>query len=92
MADNPVPPAELPAKHASRLATRLALNELESLTPEIRKELADEHGLEIRVLSRSSRVKELLDRAGVTSTPSEATYDKVYDRTNPGYDRSYDRG
>ncbi|MBS0160841.1 MAG: hypothetical protein JSS26_19845 [Nitrospira sp.] len=91
MADQ-VPPAQLPNKHVSRLSTKLSLDDLNLLTPEIRKELVDDHGLEVRVTSRSNRVKELLDRAGLTATPTEATYDKVYDRTTPGYDRVYDRG
>ena len=86
------PPAEVPQKTPSRLATRLSLTDLESLTPEIRKELAESHGLEVRILSRSDRVKDLLAKAGVDAAPTEATYDKVYDRTVPGYDRVYDRG
>lgn len=90
--DEPVPPAVLPATHASRLSTKLSLDELNLLTPEIRKELVDTHGLEVRIISRSERVKELLAKAGVTSSPTEATYDKVYDRSDPGYDRVYDRG
>ena len=86
------PPDDLPPKHVSRLSTRLSLSELEALSPEFRKELAEQHGLEVRVISRSSRVQEMLERAGVTATPTEATYDKVYDRSDPGYDRVYDRG
>lgn len=86
------PPAELPGTHASRLSTKLSLDDLNLLTPEIRKELVDAHGLEVRIISRSDRVKELLSKAGVAASPTEATYDKVYDRTDPGYDRVYDRG
>lgn len=91
MAD-PIPPAVLPAPHVSRLSTKLSLDELNLLTPEIRKELVDSHGLEVRIISRSDRVKELLAKAGMNGSPTEATYDKVYDRTSPGYDRVYDRG
>jgi hypothetical protein len=90
--DKLTPPHELPPNHTSRLATKLTLSELETLTPEIRKELVSEHGLEVRIVSRSSRVQELLERAGIAAVPTEATYDKVYDRSNPGYDRVYDRG
>jgi hypothetical protein len=92
MADDITPPSELPPKHVSRLSTKLSLDDLNLLTPEIRKDLADNHGLEVRVISRSDRVKELLAKAGIAAAPSEATYDKVYDRSNPGYDRNYDRG
>jgi hypothetical protein len=91
MAEN-TPPAQLPGTHVSRLSTKLSLDELNLLTPEIRKELVDAHGLEVRIISRSDRVKELLAKAGLTASPTEATYDKVYDRTYPGYDRVYDRG
>ena len=92
MAEDVITPAELPAKHVSRLSTKLSLDDLNLLTPDIRKELVENHGLEVRIISRSDTVKELLAKAGITAAPSEATYDKVYDRTNPGYDRSYDRG
>ena len=85
-------PTETPAKHMSRLATRLSFDELQTLTPDIRKELLDDHGLEIRVTSRANRVSELLQQAGIAATPTEAEYDKVYDRTTPGYDKVYDRG
>lgn len=90
--DAKVPPAEIPQKHVSRLSTKLTLDELQGLTPDIRKELIDQHGLEVRIISRSPRVKDLLEQAGVSANPTEATYDKVYDRTSPGYDRVYDRG
>lgn len=89
---DPSPPAQLPKEHVSRLATRLSLDELDLLTPDLRKELVDKHGLEVRILSRSDHVKELLAKAGIDRTPTAATYDKVYDRTSPGYDRVYDRG
>jgi hypothetical protein len=85
--DGPLPP-----KHSSRLSTHLTLEELDALTPEFKDELAKNHGLEVRVISRSPVVEELLNRAGLSASPVEATYDKVYDRTSPGYDRTYDRG
>jgi hypothetical protein len=87
-----VPPVVTPQPHVSRLSTKLSLEEVNLLTPEMRKELVDTHGLEVRIISRSDTVKELLARAGVNRAPTEATYDKVYDRTVPGYDRIYDRG
>ena len=88
---DPTSPEDLPAPQAFRLTTKLSLDELSLLTPEIRKELIDTHGLEVRITSQSDRVKELLAKAGLDRHPTE-DYQRAYDRTNPGYDRVYDRG
>ena len=88
---SPAEPGELPPRQPS-LATRLSLEELEALTPELRRKLATDYGLEVRVASNSDSLKALLKRAGASGDPVQAMYDKVYDRTTPGYDRVYDRG
>lgn len=88
---DPIPPPELPPRQPS-LATRLSLEELKALTPQMLKEISEGFGLEIRVASNSDKLKDLLKKAGVRGEPISALYDKVYDRSSPGYDRVYDRG
>lgn len=76
----------------SHLTTKLSLEDLALLTPDIRQELIENFGLEVHINSSSDKVKELLAKAGVSPSPTAAAYDKFYDRTTPGYDRIYDRG
>jgi len=68
-----------------------SLDDLNSLTPELRKRLLRDLGLEVRISSKSYHLRELFDRAAVASMPRRSTYDRVSAPASPGYDRVYDR-
>ncbi|MEU1972839.1 hypothetical protein ABZ477_14375 [Microbacterium sp. NPDC019599] len=67
----------------------LSLQDLEGLTPAKLNELKEKHGLSIEIRSSSSGINEILDSLGKVETLTG--HERGFDRTDPGYSRSYDR-
>ncbi len=72
-------------------SAELTLNELQAVDPEILKELQEKYGLEIQVRSNSEAINQLLQGVGRTAALSPQEFTRGFDRTNPGYDKFYDR-
>jgi hypothetical protein len=63
------------------------------LDPEMLARLRSEFGISVELKSVKPGLTALLDNLtkGGAGSPSAAEYDRGFDRTNPGYDKFYDR-
>lgn len=71
-------------------AITIDLETLSALHPDMLKELKEKHGLEIQVRSSQPGIDRLTSSIPVKKAGA-AEYDRGFDRTNPGYDKYYDR-
>jgi hypothetical protein len=69
---------------------------LQSINPETLARLRSEFGMSVELKSTKPGLSALLDgltkgSAATTQMARAAAYDRGFDRTNPGYDKFYDR-
>ncbi|SNR67632.1 hypothetical protein [Blastococcus mobilis] len=70
---------------------RISPDEFQALDPAKLNELREKHGLDIEIRSTSSGVSEILNSLGRAGLAAEKGHERGFDRTDPGYSRSYDR-
>lgn len=76
---------------ANKKIQEISAEELSKLSQEGLQTLKDKYGIELKLQSDNSVIKDILLDFEKFNQATNAEYDRAFDRTNPGYDRAYDR-
>jgi|GEM_PF-6230015 len=89
--DDTLPPLPPRRERSGQKKAALASATVAALTPDVLADIKEKLGVDFKIRSSDASV----DTIASSIDPNVGVareYDKVYDRTSPGYDRVYDRG